>query len=140
MYPLGDVPVLQLSMPTHDPDRLLALGARLRALRAEGTLVIGSGFMTHGLPFITREMLHGAIPAWSADFDGWVADAPARGDVDALADYQRAPGMPFAHPTPDHYLPLFVTLGAAADPSASVRTTIEGYLMGFAKRSFQTVG
>jgi catalytic LigB subunit of aromatic ring-opening dioxygenase len=27
MYPLGDVPVLQLSMPTHDPDRLLALGS-----------------------------------------------------------------------------------------------------------------
>ena len=26
MYPLADVPVLQLSIPTHDPDRLLELG------------------------------------------------------------------------------------------------------------------
>jgi len=140
MYPLADVPVLQLSMPTHDPARLLALGGRLRALRAEGVLVIGSGFMTHGLPFITREMLHGQVPAWSADFDAWVADALARGDVDTLAGYQRAPGMPYAHPTPDHYLPLFVTLGAATDPEAPVRTAIDGYMMGFAKRSFQTVG
>ena len=140
MYPLADVPVLQLSMPTHDPSRLLALGARLRSLREEGVLVIGSGFMTHGLPFITRAMLHGEIPAWSAEFDAWVADALARGDVDTLADYRRAPGMPYAHPTPDHYLPLFVTLGAATDPEAPVRTAIDGYMMGFAKRSFQTVG
>jgi 4,5-DOPA dioxygenase extradiol len=140
MYPLADIPVLQLSMPTHDPDRLLALGARLRSLRAEGTLVIGSGFMTHGLPFVTREMFHGVVPAWSSDFDAWVADALSRGDVDALASYQRAPGMPFAHPTPDHYLPLFVTLGAATSPDAPVKTAIDGYMMGFAKRSFQTIG
>ena len=59
MYPLGDVPVLQMSMPTEDPDRLLAIGARLRELRSEGVLVIGSGFMTHGLPFLSREMLAG---------------------------------------------------------------------------------
>jgi 4,5-DOPA dioxygenase extradiol len=57
MYPDGDVPVLQLSMPTHDPARLLELGRRLRSLRQEGVLVIGSGFMTHGLPCLTREML-----------------------------------------------------------------------------------
>jgi aromatic ring-opening dioxygenase catalytic subunit (LigB family) len=55
MYPLGDVPVLQTSLPTEDPDRLLALGARLRELRGEGVLVVGSGFMTHGLPFLTRD-------------------------------------------------------------------------------------
>ena len=52
MYPGADIPVLQLSMPTHDPDRLLDLGRRLRALRDSGVLVIGSGYMTHGLPFL----------------------------------------------------------------------------------------
>ncbi|WP_306213917.1 dioxygenase family protein [Actinoplanes sp. RD1] len=142
MYPLADVPVLQMSMPTHDPDRLLALGARLRSLREEGVLVIGSGFMVHGLPFLTRDMVqHGAVPAWSADFDAWAADALARGDLDELAAYQhRAPGMPYAHPTPDHYTPLFIALGSAADPTAPVRTAIEGYMLGFSKRSFQTVG
>jgi len=139
MYPLGDVPVLQLSMPTHDPRRLLDLGARLRDLRAEGVLVIGSGFMVHGLPFITRDMLRGAVPAWSSDFDAWAADALARGDVDRLANWQHdAPGMPYAHPTPDHYTPLFVALGAAARPDAPARTTIEGYMIGMSKRSIQT--
>jgi 4,5-DOPA dioxygenase extradiol len=141
MYPLGDVPVLQLSMPTHDPARLLEIGSRLRALREEGVLVIGSGFMTHGLPHITRDMLEGAVPAWSSEFDAWVADALARGDVDTMAAYRdRAPGMPYAHPTPDHYTPLFITLGAARRPDQPVRTTIDGYMIGLSKRSFQTIG
>jgi 4,5-DOPA dioxygenase extradiol len=139
MYPLGDIPVLQLSMPTHDPSRILGLGARLRPLREEGVLVIGSGFMTHGLPFVTRAMFEGAIPAWSSEFDAWVADALARGDLDELAAFRdRAPGMPYAHPTVEHYTPLFITLGAADQSGRAVRTAIDGYMMGFSKRSFQT--
>jgi 4,5-DOPA dioxygenase extradiol len=78
-----------------------------------------------------------AVPGWSADFDQWAAEALARGDVEALANFRRAPGMPYAHPTADHFLPLFVTLGASADPSAPVSAVIDGYWMGFAKRSFQ---
>jgi 4,5-DOPA dioxygenase extradiol len=140
MYPLGDLPVLQLSMPSQDPARLLDIGARLRPLRAEGVLVIGSGFMTHGLPFVTWEMFtRGAVPAWSSDFDAWVTHALARGDVDELASYRtRAPGMPYAHPTPDHYTPLFIALGAADRPDGPVHTAIDGYMMGFSKRSIQT--
>ncbi|MGP3960208.1 dioxygenase family protein [Nonomuraea sp. 3N208] len=139
MYPLADIPVLQLSLPTHDPARLLDLGARLAPLREEGVLVIGSGFMTHGLPFVTREMLEGAVPSWSSDFDAWAAGALARGDVDELAAYRtRAPGMPYAHPTVDHYIPLFITLGAGGRPDRPVRTVIDGYMMGFSKRSLET--
>src|SRR4051794_14798618 len=52
MYPAGDIPVVQMSLPTQDPGRLLELGRRLRPLRDEGILVIGSGFLTHGLPFL----------------------------------------------------------------------------------------
>jgi 4,5-DOPA dioxygenase extradiol len=139
MYPGGDVPVLQLSMPTHDPGRLLDIGRRLRPLRDEGVLVIGSGFMTHGLPYLTREMVsEGSVPSWSADFDAWVADALARGDVDTLASYRsKAPAVQFAHPTVEHYTPLFVTLGAATDAEQPVQTTIEGYFIGLSKRSFQ---
>jgi aromatic ring-opening dioxygenase catalytic subunit (LigB family) len=46
--------------------------------------------------------------------------------------------MPCAHPTADHYIPLFVTLGAADQADGPVRTTIDGYMIGFSKRSFQT--
>ncbi len=139
MYPLADVPVLQLSMPTQDTARLLEIGSRLRPLREEGVLVIGSGFMTHGLPFLTREMMQGIVPAWSSEFDTWVGEALARADLDELAAYRhRAPGMPYAHPTPDHFTPLFIALGAARRPDLPVLTTIDGYMMGFSKRSLQT--
>ena len=45
--------------------------------------------------------------------------------------------MPYAHPTVEHFTPLFVTLGAATDPTAPPTTAIDGYAIGLAKRSFQ---
>jgi len=138
MYPFADLPVLQMSMPTHDPQRLFDLGRRLRPLRDEGILVIGSGFMTHGLRYATREMfLDNHVPGWSREFDAWVADALNRGDVNALAAYDRAPGMPYAHPTVEHFTPLFIALGAATDPEQTPTTVIDDFQFGFAKRSVQ---
>ncbi len=137
MYPLGDVPVVQLSLPTHRPDRLLALGERLRPLRDEGVLIIGSGFMTHGLPHLTADMIHGnAAPAWSSEFDAWAWDAARRRDIDALASYRDAPGMPYAHPSPEHFSPLFLAMGTSSD-GAVPTSTIDGFMWGLAKRSFQ---
>lgn len=138
MYPDADIPVLQLSMPTHDPVRLLELGRRLRSLREEGVLVIGSGFMTHGLPYIRDWNPTAAAPGWSADFDHWAQEALDAGDIDTLIDYKnRAPGMPYAHPTVEHFTPLFISLGAASSPESKVDTKIDGYFMGLAKRSFE---
>jgi len=138
MFPEADIPVLQMSLPTHDPYRLLALGERLRPLRDEGVLVMGSGFLTHGLPFLRDFSIEAKAPGWSVDFDLWAADALARGDVDELAAYQaKAPGMPYAHPTVEHYTPLFVTLGAATAADAPGDQRIDGYWMGLSKRSLQ---
>ncbi|MBM7519097.1 dioxygenase family protein [Nocardioides nitrophenolicus] len=138
MYPAADIPVLQMSMPTHDPGRLMEIGRRLRPLRDEGVLIIGSGFLTHGLPFLTSWELDAAAPGWSSDFDAWAGEAMARGDVDELASYRdKAPGMPFAHPTVEHYTPLFVTLGAATDPTTPGDQVIDGFWMGLSKRSLQ---
>jgi 4,5-DOPA dioxygenase extradiol len=141
MYPEADIPVLQVSLPTQDPDRLLELGRRLRPLRDEGVLIVGSGFTTHGLPFLTREhwtSVDAAPPGWSREFDAWADETLARGAVDELADFRaRAPGMPYAHPTVEHLTPMFVTLGAASDPEAAAEQTVDGFWMGLAKRSFQ---
>jgi 4,5-DOPA dioxygenase extradiol len=138
MYPAADIPVLQLSLPTQDPERLLELGRRLRPLREEGVLIIGSGFLTHGLPFLREFRIEAEAPGWSSDFDAWAGEALARGDVDELAAYKsKAPGMPYAHPTVEHYTPLFVTLGAATDASAPGIQVIDGFWMGLSKRSLQ---
>ncbi|MHB8796463.1 MAG: dioxygenase, partial [Candidatus Nanopelagicales bacterium] len=97
-----------------------------------------SGYLTHGLPFLRDWRPEAAPPGWSKDFDLWAAEALDRGDVDALADYRAAaPGMPYAHPTVEHYVPLFITLGAAADPGQPPETVIDGYFFGLSKRSVQ---
>ncbi|QYJ04012.1 dioxygenase [Nocardioides panacisoli] len=139
MYPEADIPVLQMSLPNHDPERLLAIGRRLQALRDEGVLIVGSGFLTHGLPFLRDFRIDAPPPGWSTDFDAWAAEALSRGDVDELAAYRdRAPGMPYAHPSVEHYSPLFVTLGAATDPGRpGTQVIADEFWMGLSKRSLQ---
>lgn len=136
MYPDADIPVVQMSMPTSDPARLLELGKRLQPLREKGVLVIGSGFMTHGLRYLRDWRIDADAPTWSSEFDAWAAQALAKGDVDALSNYKElAPGMPYAHPTVEHFTPLFITLGAATAADVAPETLIDGYFMGLSKRS-----
>lgn len=136
MYPDADIPVLQMSMPTSDPGTLIELGKRLRPLRDEGVLIIGSGFLTHGLPFLRDWSIDAAAPGWSSEFDVWAKEALSRGDVETLASYRDiAPGVRYAHPTVEHFTPLFVTLGASSNPEVAPETLIEGFWMGLSKRS-----
>jgi 4,5-DOPA dioxygenase extradiol len=135
MYPAADIPVLQVSMPSLEPERLLRIGAALAPLRDEGVLIIGSGFLTHGLPFLRDFRFDAPPPGWSTEFDHWAAEALDSRDVDALADFGRAPGARYAHPSTEHFAPIFVTLGAADGPAPV--TTITGYWLGLAKRSIQ---
>lgn len=140
MYPDASIPVLQMSLPTLEPERLLELGQRLQPLREQGVLIVGSGFTTHGLPFLSREHWvspKATPPGWSVEFDQWAHQLLNEGDVDGLAAFRdRAPGMPYAHPTIEHFAPLFVTLGASSDPEQPPSQLIDGYWMGLAKRSF----
>jgi 4,5-DOPA dioxygenase extradiol len=139
MYPEAEIPVLQLSMPDLDPQHLFEIGRRLAPLRDEGVLIVGSGFMTHGLPFVHEYFLgKPGAPQWSVDFDQWAMEALNRGDVDALFAFrEKAPGMPYAHPTVEHFAPLFVTLGAVARPDDQPDYAIEGFAYGLSKRSFE---
>ncbi len=126
-------------MPDLDPAHLFEVGRRLAPLRDEGVLIVGSGFMTHGLPFIHEYFLgKPGAPQWSIDFDAWAREALERGDLDTLFAFrEKAPGMPYAHPTVEHFAPLFVTLGASARPDEAPTFTIEGYFYGLSKRSFE---
>jgi 4,5-DOPA dioxygenase extradiol len=138
MFPKADIPVLQMSIPTQDPEKLFAIGKKLAPLREEGVLIIGSGFMTHGLPFLRDFSIDATPPGWSVEFDLWAQEVLSRGAVDELMNYKSlAPGMPYAHPTVEHFAPIFITLGAATQADAAPETTIEGYWMGLSKRSFQ---
>ncbi len=135
MYPDASVPVLQISMPTLDPEQLFEIGRKLAPLRDEGVLIVGSGFFTHNLQAMSWD---GKVPSVMAEFDHWGQDVLARGDLDALLDFQhKAPAARLAHPRTEHFAPLFVTLGAAAGDLSGARTVIDGFWYGLAKRSIQ---
>ncbi|QSX79747.1 dioxygenase family protein [Agrilutibacter solisilvae] len=123
LRPQADVPVLQVSLP-HDLDAAgaLRLGRALAPLREQGVLVIGSGSLTHNL-YEFRQRIDD--PEYAQAFVDWIADAVARGDVEALVDYrERAPHAARAHPTQEHFLPLLVALGAS--DATDRRRRIEG--------------
>jgi 4,5-DOPA dioxygenase extradiol len=135
MYPDADVPVLQVSMPTLDPQGLYEIGRKLKPLRDEGVLIVGSGFFTHNLRALSPD---GRVQPVMAEFDHWGQETLARGDLDALLDFQhQAPAARQAHPRTEHFAPLFVTLGASDGDVASARTVIDGFWLGLAKRSIQ---
>ena len=135
MYPGADVPVLQISMPTLDPQQLFGIGRKLAPLRDAGVLIVGSGFFTHNLRAMS---LDGSVSAVMSEFDHWGAQALAHGDIDTLLDFQhKAPAARKAHPRTEHFAPLFVTLGAAAGDLSGAQTVIDGFWYGLAKRSIQ---
>jgi 4,5-DOPA dioxygenase extradiol len=135
MYPEADVPVLQVSMPTLEPAQLMEIGRRLAPLRDEGVLIVGSGFFTHNLRALSQE---NTVHSVMSEFDDWGRRALEAGDVDALLDFEnKAPAGRLAHPRTEHFAPLFVTLGAAAEELATQRSVIDGFWMGLAKRSVQ---
>lgn len=139
MFPDADVPVLQVSMPTLDPHELFEIGRRLAPLKDQGVLMIGSGFSTHNLREVRMDRPADATPpAWSAEFDDWLARQVETGDVDALLDFQqKAPAAGIAHPRTEHFAPLFVTLGASMNQGGRGRTVVDGFWFGLSKRSMQ---
>lgn len=135
MYPDADVPVLQVSLPTLDPQRLMEIGRRLAPLRDEGVLIVGSGFFTHNLRALSAD---GRVTSVMAEFDAWGRRALEAHDLDALLDFEhKAPAGRLAHPRTEHFAPLFVTLGAGEADLDSQRSVIDGFWMGLAKRSIQ---
>jgi 4,5-DOPA dioxygenase extradiol len=139
MYPRADVPVLQMSIPTIDPEPLLQIGRRLAPLRHEGVLLVGSGFLTHNLRAISLDGPPRDPPAWSSEFDAWSRDVLEKRDVDALVHYrERAPGVRMALPTHEHFVPVAVAMGASIDATEPVAFPITGFAYGsMTKRSVQ---
>lgn len=113
-WPEADIPVLQLSLQTHlGPAHHLKLGEALRPLTEEGVLILGSGSLTHDLRSVSWRGPNDE-PDWVKSFGDWVNTALAEGRIDDLVNYRRlAPNAARNHPTEEHFLPLFVALGAA---------------------------
>ena len=115
MYPEADVPVVQVSVqPALGTRHHLAVGRALRKLGDEGFLVLGSGHLTHNLRDWARGQ--GSPQPYAREFQQWVFERITDRRTDELADYRSlTPHGARAHPTDEHFLPLFFALGAAPE-------------------------
>lgn len=131
MFPQHDVPVVQLSVqPELGTERHVALGRALAPLADDGVLIAGSGHTTHNLrDWMTNPRRREPMP-YAQAFAGWLEASLAAHDTDALVAYrEQAPDAARAHPTEEHFLPLFVAWGAAG-PAPRVERIVEGYEAG----------
>ncbi|CAM0883911.1 unnamed protein product [Alopecurus aequalis] len=119
MYPQADIPVCQLSVQTsRDGTYHYNLGKALAPLRAEGVLILGSGSATHNISKMEIKNHSAPVPQWASDFDTWLTDSLLDGRYDDVNHYdEKAPYGKVAHPTPEHFYPLHIALGAAGDDS-----------------------
>jgi 4,5-DOPA dioxygenase extradiol len=126
MYPDAAVPVVQLSIDAREPPAFhYELGARLRALRTEGILLLGSGNIVHNLRVYAWGKPAEAYD-WALRFEQQVRAQLDAGEHAALIDYAAlGEDARLSIPTPEHYLPLLYVMGASA-PAERVRYPVQG--------------
>jgi 4,5-DOPA dioxygenase extradiol len=127
VFPEADVPVVQLSIDETQPARFhYELGARLRPLRDEGVLVLGSGDLVHNLHAYAWGRREVEPYDWALRFEARAREWIVSGNHQPLIGYEAlGKDALLAVPTPDHYLPLLYVLGAAM-PGERVAFPVEG--------------
>lgn len=127
MFPDANVPVVSLSLPVRWSNaELVRLGEQLSVLREEGILLIGSGSLTHNL----YEMMpqDSPMPGWVDEFAQWVNHQLISDDRAALLNWESAPNARKNHPTPEHFLPLLVAMGAGGQATQLHHSVEHGVL------------
>ena len=110
LYPLADVPVIQLSIDYGKPASYhFELARQLQSLRNKGVLIVGSGNMVHNLGRVDfprmNELNYGYDWANEASqiFNQLILDRNDKGLINYL---EFGEAVKLAVPTPDHFYPL----------------------------------
>jgi 4,5-DOPA dioxygenase extradiol len=115
VFPSAEIPVIQLSIDeTQAPAYHYDIGKKLRTLRDEGILVMGSGDIVHNL----HTYAWGNHPTepyeWAVRFEARARELIVSGEHTPLIDYESGgEDAALSVPTPEHYLPLLYVLGTA---------------------------
>ncbi len=118
MYPSADIPVLQLSLDrTRSAIAHYEFAKKLRPLREQGVLIIGSGNIVHNLRVFNFEQTQPYD--WATVFDQMVKNCILQKDHAALCNYPLFGQMAaLSIPTAEHYLPLLYILALQQDDDA----------------------
>ena len=113
VYPNANIPVIQISIDMTKPSEYhYELGQKLKFLREQGVLIMGSGNITHNLRIFDWKENAPLLP-WAVEFDQWVTEKLKAKDFTPLvSEYLKNKNGPTAQPTPDHYYPMLYVLGA----------------------------
>lgn len=116
-FPDADIPVVQLSLNLDEPlPWHYELGQRLRPLRAEGILIMGSGNIVHNLGLM--DWRNPAAPAfdWAVRFNDRIKEHILENDPQGVCEYRRyGRDAALSVPSAEHLCPLLYTLGARTD-------------------------
>ena len=129
-YPEADIPVIALSLHNSLNAAVhLSIGEKLRPLRDEGVLIIGSGVSFHNMAHF--DMVGSKVGTRGHDFDDALnynvtLDDPKARDA-ALTNWARLKDARHSHPREEHLLPLMVVAGAAGSDLAR-RNFAETYM------------
>jgi len=120
-YPEADVPVVQLSMDvSRDTAGHWQIGRKLRELRDEGVLIIGTGNIVHNLGMMDWANPDAPAYPWAERFNKTMLDAVAADRPEVVIDFAAlGETARLAVPTPDHFWPLLYVLGARHDGEAA---------------------
>jgi 4,5-DOPA dioxygenase extradiol len=131
LLPEANVPIVEIAQPyPTTPAELMQIGGALAPLRDRGVVIAGSGGIVHNLRAIHLTEKKAPVDDWAKEFDDWFATHLAARDFDTLTRYRDlAPHATLAVPTPEHFEPLFVTLGASRDTD-ELTTIYEGFHYG----------
>jgi len=113
-YPQADVPVVQLSMDAGaSPAEHWEIGRRLRPLRDEGVLIMGTGNIVHNLPAMDWNNPDAPPYPWAERFNTTMLDAVVEDRPETVIDFEKlGEDARLSVPTPDHFWPLLYVLGA----------------------------
>ena len=127
VFPQPEIPVVQLSIDETQPAAFHhEIGVRLRPLREEGILLLGSGDIVHNLHAYAWGRHPQAAYDWALRFEAHVRACLTAGGHAPLIDYGAfGRDALLAVPTPEHYLPLLYVLGASL-PAEPVTFPVEG--------------
>ena len=110
MYPLINIPVLQVSinMAENAPYHY-EIGKRLKHLREENILILGSGNIVHNL----EKARPGNEYLWAKNIDHKIVNLVRQREIEEILDLENKKEFRQAAPSLDHFYPFISVLGAS---------------------------
>lgn len=129
LYPEADIPVVAMSVNRDLPnEQQYEIGKALAALREQDVLIIASGGTVHNLRRLNWNSED--VNGWAEQFDHWIQEKLEAWDTAALFQYDElAPYAEMAVPTSEHFIPLFIAMGAG-DPGRNAQLLHRSYQYG----------